>query len=86
MAVRKKDGSIRLYYHHRKLNAKTIPDRHPLPRIQNIVDNLGGNQCFTLFYQSKAYHQLHLQHQLEENQQYSSRHGVFMNGLESHLD
>ena len=35
-------------------------DRHPLPRIQNIIDELGGNQYFTLLDQSKGYHQLHL--------------------------
>ena len=45
---------------YRKLNAKIMPDRHPLPRIQNIFDNPGGNQYFTLLDQSKAYHQLHL--------------------------
>ena len=45
---------------YRKLNAKTIPNRHPLPHIQNILDNLGENQYFTLLDQSKAYHQLHL--------------------------
>ena len=60
VVVRKKDGSIRMCRDYRKLNAKTIPDRYPLPRIQNILDNLGGNQYFTLLDQSKAYHQLHL--------------------------
>ena len=44
----------------RKLNVKTIADRHPLPRIQSILDNLGGNQCVTLLNQIKAYNQLHL--------------------------
>ena len=44
----------------RKLNVKTVPDRHPLPRIQNIIYELGGNQYFILLDQSKAYHQLHL--------------------------
>ena len=33
VAVREKSKSIRMCYHYRKLNAKTIPDRHPLPRI-----------------------------------------------------
>ena len=42
------------------LNAKTVPDRYPLPRFQNIIDGLRGNQCFTLLDRSKAYHQLHL--------------------------
>ena len=58
VAVRKKDGSLRLCCDYRKLNNKTIPDRHPLPRIQNIIDNLGGNTYFSLLDQSKAYHQL----------------------------
>ena len=43
-----------MYSGYQKLNAKTIPDRHPLPRIQNILNNLGENQYFTLLDQSKA--------------------------------
>ena len=60
VAVRKKDGTPRLCADYRKLNAKTIPDRHPLPHIQNVIDNLGGNTYFTLLDQSKPYRQLHL--------------------------
>ena len=58
--MRKKDGTVRLCCDFRKLNAKTVPERHPLPRIQNIIDGLGGNQYSTLLDQSKAYQQLHL--------------------------
>ena len=60
VVVRKKDGSLRLCCDYRKLNSKTIPDRHPLPRIQNIINNLGGSNFFSLLDQSKAYHQLQL--------------------------
>ena len=60
VVVRKKDGSLPLCCDYRKLNSKTIPDRHPLSRIQNIIDNLGGNNFFSLLDQSKAYHQLQL--------------------------
>lgn len=35
VCVRKKDGSLRLDY--RLLNKKTVPDRHPLPRIQDLT-------------------------------------------------
>ena len=59
VAFRKKDGLVRLYCDYLKLNSKTIPDRHPLPRIQNI-DNLGGNNFLSLLDQSKACHQLQL--------------------------
>ena len=48
VAVRKKDGSLRLCVDYRRLNQKTIPDRHPLPRIQDILDQLGGNKYFSL--------------------------------------
>ena len=52
VAVQKKDRTIRLCCDYRKLNAKTVPDRHLLSRIQNIIDGLGGNKYFTLLNQS----------------------------------
>ena len=39
---------------------KTIPDRHPLSKIQNILDNLEGSQYFSILDQGKTYHQVHL--------------------------
>lgn len=41
VCVRKKDQSLRLCVDFRGLNQKTIPDRHPLPRIQDLLDSLG---------------------------------------------
>ena len=55
VAVRKKDGTMRFCCDYRNLNAKIVPERHPLMHI----DGLGGNQYFMLLDQSKAYHQLH---------------------------
>ncbi|TKS65275.1 Retrovirus-related Pol polyprotein [Collichthys lucidus] len=57
VCVRKKDGSLRLCIDYRLLNGKTLPDRHPIPRIQELLDNLGGNSWFTVLDQGKAYHQ-----------------------------
>ena len=34
VCVCKKDGTMRLCIDHRELNKKTVPDRHPIPRIQ----------------------------------------------------
>ncbi len=39
------------------INEKTHPDRHPNPRIQEILENLGGNSWFTVLGQGKPYHQ-----------------------------
>lgn len=57
VCVRKKDMSLRLCVDFRGLNHKTVPDRHPLPRIQDLLDNLGGYTWFSILDQGSAYHQ-----------------------------
>lgn len=57
VCVRKKDGTLRLCIDYRLLNQKTVPDRHPLPRIQDLMDTLGGYGWFSILDQGKAYHQ-----------------------------
>lgn len=56
VCVRKKDGTLRLCIDYRLLNQKTIADRHPLPRIQDLIDTLGGYSMFSIVDQGKAYH------------------------------
>jgi hypothetical protein len=34
-----------------------VPDRHPIPRVQETLDSLGGNAWFSVLDQGKAYHQ-----------------------------
>ena len=60
VAVRKKDGSLRLCCDFRGVNSKTIPDSHPLPRIQDALDSLYGKRWFSLLDQSNAYHQAYI--------------------------
>ena len=55
--VRKKNGEIRLCCDFRALNKKTVQDKHPLPRVQETLDSLGGSQWFTVLDQSRAYYQ-----------------------------
>ena len=57
VCVRKKDNSLRMCIDYRKLNNKTIPDAQPIPRIQDILDNLYGQEWFSTLDMSKAYHQ-----------------------------
>lgn len=57
VCVRKKGGGLRLCIDYRELNRKTVPDRHPTPRIQETLDNLGGSSWFSILDQGKAYHQ-----------------------------
>ena len=57
VCVRKKDGGLCLHIDYRELNRKTVPDRQPIPRIQETLDNLGGSSWFSVFDQGKVYHQ-----------------------------
>ena len=55
--VRKKCGSMRLCVDYRELNKKTLHDRYPLPRVQEMIDGLAGMKWFTTLDLGKAYHQ-----------------------------
>ena len=57
VCVRKKDGGMRMCVDYRQLNAKTVPDCQPIPRIQDILDGLSGQKWFSTLDMSKAYHQ-----------------------------
>jgi len=45
--VKKKDGTIRFCVNYRKLNSKTIKDSFPLPKIDDILDQLSDNTWFS---------------------------------------
>ncbi|XP_048580823.1 uncharacterized protein LOC116616199 isoform X2 [Nematostella vectensis] len=57
VCVRKRDGSLRLCIDYRELNRKSVPDRFPIPRIQDALDTLGGNSWFSVLDQGRACHQ-----------------------------
>lgn len=59
--VRKKDGSLRLVLDYRALNAITVKNRYPIPRIDDLLDALKGAQVFSCLDLSGGYHQLQLQ-------------------------
>ena len=43
----KKDGTLRFCADFRRLNALTIPDTYPLPRVEDCIDSLGEARLFT---------------------------------------
>lgn len=45
--ARNKDGSIRFCIDYRKLNAVTVKDSYPLPRIDEILDQMSSNSWFS---------------------------------------
>ncbi|KAL0540694.1 hypothetical protein IC582_020705 [Cucumis melo] len=58
--VKKKDGSMRLYIDYRELNKVTVKNRYPLPRINDLFDQLQGATVFSKIDLHSSYHQLRI--------------------------
>ena len=60
--VWKKDGRLRVYVDYRGINKNTVPDRYPIPRIDDLIDTVGRQQgkFFTSLDLMKGYHQIRM--------------------------
>ena len=58
--VKKKDGTLRLCIDYRELNKVTIKNIYPLPRIDDLFDQLQGAQYFFKIDLRSGYHQLRI--------------------------
>lgn len=56
--VRKRCGSLRLCIDYRRLNAVTVKDSFPLPRIEDVLDSLAGCQYFSTLDLATGYYQV----------------------------
>ncbi|GJS33664.1 putative nucleotidyltransferase, ribonuclease H [Tanacetum coccineum] len=59
--VKNKDGSFWMCIDYRELNKLTVQNRYPLPRIDNLFDQLQGSRVYSKINLRSGYHQLKVQ-------------------------
>ncbi|XP_057246749.1 uncharacterized protein LOC130589496 [Beta vulgaris subsp. vulgaris] len=75
--VKKKDGSMRLCIDYRELNKVTIKNRYPLPRIEDLFDQLKGTGVFSKIDLRSGYHQIPVKREDIHNTTFRTRYGHY---------
>ncbi|GJU81366.1 hypothetical protein Tco_1283731 [Tanacetum coccineum] len=61
--VKKKDESFRMCIYYRELNKLTIKNRYPLPKIDDLFDQLQGSSVYSKIDLRSSYHQLRVRNE-----------------------
>jgi hypothetical protein len=76
--VKKKDNSLRLCVDYRPLNAVTIKNKYPLPRIDILFDQLAGAKVFSKIDLRFGYHQIKIRPSDIPKIAFSTRYGLYV--------
>ncbi|GJR50236.1 putative reverse transcriptase domain-containing protein [Tanacetum coccineum] len=75
--VKKKDGSFKMCIDYRELNKLTVKNRYPLPRIEDLFDQLQGSSIYSKIDLRSRYHQLRVREQDIPNTAFRTRYGHY---------
>jgi hypothetical protein len=75
--VKKKDKEMHLCVDYRPLNAVTIKNKYPLPRIDILFDQLAGAQVFSKIDLRSGYHQIKIRAKDIPKMAFTMRYGLY---------
>ena len=77
--VRKRDGSLRVCVDYWRINQGTVPDRYPMPRVDELVDAIGRRKgkYFSTLDMMKGYHQVKMEEQSKQKTVFTCHLGLF---------
>jgi len=75
--IKKKDGTLRLCIDYRELNKITIKNKYPLPRIDDLFDQLQGMRVFSKVDLRLGYHQLRIKSKNIPKTAFRTRYGHY---------
>ncbi|GJT86304.1 putative reverse transcriptase domain-containing protein [Tanacetum coccineum] len=75
--VKKKDGSFRMCIDYRELNKLTVKNRYPLPRIDDLFDQLQGSSVYSKIDLRSGYHQLRVRDEDIPKTTFRTRYGHY---------